>query len=260
MSRGVEFVQFLDGDCEVSPDWLENALAAALAEPDLAAVFGRRRERFPDRSVYNRMCDEEWNVPVGLAASCGGDALFRSEALVQADGYSDDLIAGEEPDICLRLRQMGWRIRRIDAEMTLHDAAIYKFSSWWKRAERSGFAYAEHMWRHGRKADPQWRRQVLSIIGWTLLLPAAAVLILSSYAVAHLLATLIAAFVGLGYGLQVIRIARRKHAKGAPWHFALSSGTLIVLGKFAEFSGVAKCWISHILRRQHALIEYKDAR
>ncbi|MFV4725620.1 glycosyltransferase, partial [Mycobacterium tuberculosis] len=122
--------------------------------PRLAVVFGRRRERFPERSIYNRMCDDEWNVPVGPALSCGGDALFRWSALEAAGGYSDDLVAGEEPDLCLRLRQQGWQIERIDREMTLHDAAILCFGSWWKRARRSGFSYAAHCLRHGERAIP----------------------------------------------------------------------------------------------------------
>jgi hypothetical protein len=31
--------------------------------------------------------------------------------------------AGEEPELCVRLRRRGWRILRLDAEMTRHDAA-----------------------------------------------------------------------------------------------------------------------------------------
>ena len=83
----MDFVQFVDGDCEIREHWLEHAINAVRSEPYLASVFGRRRERFPDASIYNLLCDDEWNVPVGLVSSCGGDAFFRTKALKQVNGF-----------------------------------------------------------------------------------------------------------------------------------------------------------------------------
>ena len=124
----IAFVQFVDGDCEIVPGWLEAARDYLQDHPKHAVVCGRRRERHPDRSVYNRLCDEEWNTPVGDALSCGGDAMMRAPALQAVGGYRESMIAGEEPELCVRLRQAGWRIHRLDREMTLHDAAITHFS------------------------------------------------------------------------------------------------------------------------------------
>jgi len=61
----LEFVQMIDGDCEVQRGWIDAALKALRDEPDCALVFGRRRERYPERSVYNALCDDEWNAPIG---------------------------------------------------------------------------------------------------------------------------------------------------------------------------------------------------
>ena len=123
------FVQFIDGDCELSEGWIEAARARLQADDTLGVVCGRRRERFPDASVWNRMIDREWDTPIGEAKACGGDALMRLAALDAVGGYRDDLIAGEEPEMCFRMREMGWRIERIDAEMCLHDAALTKLSA-----------------------------------------------------------------------------------------------------------------------------------
>ncbi len=255
----VEFVQFVDGDCEIATGWLEAALAALRANAQLAVVFGRRRERFPDQSIYNRMCDDEWNVPIGRALSCGGDALFRWKALAAAGGYSDDLVAGEEPDLCLRLRQQGWAIERLDREMTLHDAAILRFASWWKRARRSGFAYAAHCLRHGNRAIPDWRRQVKSILVWGALLPAVALAGIAAAALGWLPGLgLTLAVAGL-LVIQWVRLSLRKQRSGATAGFAWRYGALIVLGKFAEFGGAMTCWLNHLRRRQNTLIEYKGA-
>ena len=126
-SRG-RFVQIMDGDCEVVPGWLEQAREVLVTRPDVALVFGRRRERFPEQSIYNLLADIEWGEgPVGESKYCNGDILGRVEALRQVGGYNAALIAGEDPDLAIRIRQYGWLILRIDAEMTLHDMAMTRF-------------------------------------------------------------------------------------------------------------------------------------
>ena len=164
---GLRYIHFIDGDCELVPGWLGKALDALQSEPDLAAVCGRRRERSPERSPYNQLCDDEWNTAVGLAKTVGGDALFRIEPFVQVNGYSEDLIAGEEPDLCHRIRLNGWKIRRIGGDMTIHDAAMTRFGQWWQRCRRSGYATAEAFARRGSH-DPVLGRQVASNIIWAL--------------------------------------------------------------------------------------------
>jgi hypothetical protein len=72
MKRDIRYVQFVDGDCEVVPGWLDAAFVFLENWNEVAVVCGRRRERYPERSVYNRLCDIEWDTPVGQAAACGG--------------------------------------------------------------------------------------------------------------------------------------------------------------------------------------------
>lgn len=254
----IEYIQFVDGDCELDPAWLETACAAIQAEPEMAAVFGRLRERFPERSIFNRMCDDEWNVPVGIVASCGGNALIRATALKAVEGYSDDLIAGEEPDLCVRLARLGKYIRRIDAEMAFHDANIYRFGSWWQRARRSGFAYAEHVLRHREQSITQWRRQLRSLIFWGFAWPfGMTALALTAAMWRPALGFGFLVVLGTSYALQVGRIAAHKHGSGSDWGFSLRYGALIVIGKFAEFTGAVQCWLGRGFRRKARIIEYK---
>ncbi|MDP8964232.1 MAG: glycosyltransferase, partial [Cyanobacteriota bacterium] len=167
----IEFVQFVDGDCEVVEGWLERALHELESQPDVAVVCGRRRERFPEQSIYNRLCDIEWDTPVGEATACGGDSMMRVEAFQQVGGFNPTLIAGEEPELCVRLRQKGWKIFRLDAEMTLHDAQMTRFGQWWKRSLRAGHAYAEGAWLHGREPERHWVKESRSIWFWGLFVP-----------------------------------------------------------------------------------------
>ncbi len=223
------FVQFVDGDCEVVPGWIDAARAFLEAHPGVAAVCGRRRERAPENSLYNRLCDLEWNTPVGEAAACGGDALFRIAALAQVDGFDARLIAGEEPELCARLRARAWKIWRLDAEMTLHDAAILHFRQWWLRAVRSGFGYYQVARATRDLPTPLYRRELSRTILWALAIPGAAMIaavFVSPYA--------LVAALGL-YGLQIARIAiRRGGAHRLAWQYAF----FIMVSKFAALQGV----------------------
>lgn len=245
------FIQMIDGDCQLDAGWIDTARAALEREPALAVVFGRRRERFPERSIYNRLCDEEWDVPVGRVEACGGDALFRRAAFEAAGGYASDLIAGEEPDLCLRMaRDGGWRVRRIGAEMTHHDAAMTRFGQWWRRTRRAGHAYAEHVARHGAQAFPGWRRQVRSVLAWGLALP---LTIVAALTVSPWVALLLA----LAYPAQVARLAWRARRKGM--RYALASAGFLVLGKFAGLAGLLQYRFGRLTGRRAGLIEYKTA-
>ena len=102
---GLDYVQFVDGDCVLQPDWCAIAAGFLDAHPDSAVACGRRRERYPEASVYNRLCDWEWDTPIGPTAACGGDALMRMRAIRDVGGFDPSLIAGEEPELCLRLRR-----------------------------------------------------------------------------------------------------------------------------------------------------------
>ena len=139
----LDTVQFLDGDCEISANWLSSAQAVLAADPTCAIVCGVLHERNPEQSVYNRLCQLEWRKPPGKVDSCGGIFLARTEALIQSGGFDTTLIAGEEPELCLRLRAQQWTIRSIAEPMARHDAAMTEFGQWWNRTVRAGFGYAQ---------------------------------------------------------------------------------------------------------------------
>ena len=59
LAPALEFIQFVDGDCEVVEDWLGAAVTFLDQRADVGVACGRLRERFPERSVYNLLCDLE---------------------------------------------------------------------------------------------------------------------------------------------------------------------------------------------------------
>lgn len=237
-----DYVQFIDGDCELQPDWIETAQDFLKNHPKVAVACGRRRERFSEASVYNRLIDQEWDTPVGEAQACGGDALMRTAALKEVGGFNGAMIAGEEPELCIRLREADWTIWRLDAEMTLHDADIHRLSQWWRRNRRAGHAFAEGAAIHGRGPDRHNVRSVRSILFWGLILPLLTVLG----------AVLIPPWGGaliLVWPAQVVRLARHDN----DWTGAF----FLALGKFPEMQGIWDYLFNCLRGRRRGLIEYK---
>jgi GT2 family glycosyltransferase len=154
----IVYLQFVDGDCELIEGWPEQALSFLDSHEDVGAVCGWRRERFPESSIYIWLCDYEWSSDgrVGPISLCGGDVMLRTDTFESVNGYRDDLICGEDPEICIRMRAAGWRIWRLDTTMTLHDAAITRFGQWWRRAVRGGYAFAQGAYLHGAPPERHW--------------------------------------------------------------------------------------------------------
>ncbi len=241
-----DFVQLVDGDCTVQSGWIEAAAALLAERPELAAVCGRRREEHPEHSVYNRLCDREWDGPAGEVRAFGGDVLARRAALAGVGGYRDDLIAGEEPELCVRLRQAGWTIWRLDAEMTLHDARMSRFGQWWKRSRRAGHAFAEGAALHGAPPERHWVRETRRALLWGAVLPVAILALGLLWPPGFTLALI--------YPLQVVRLALREGpARRATWEWAMFT----VLGRFAEAAGALQFHVSRLTRRRARLIEYR---
>ena len=241
-----DFVQFVDGDCVVLAGWVGIAAAELADRPELALVCGRRREIHPEISVYNRLCDQEWGGPLGEIRTCGGDVMIRYSALQAVDGYDPRLIAGEEPELCVRLRKAGWILWRLAIEMTRHDAVMTRFGQWWARSRRAGHAFAEGAHLHGKAPERHWVPETRRAVFWGLVLP---ILIAA-------LSIVWPAFlaVSLVYPLQVFRLAAREGiGRRASWEWAFFT----TLGKFAEASGILQFHLGRLKGRRAELIEYK---
>lgn len=248
----LDYVQFIDGDCELQPGWLDQALAFIAQDSTLAVVCGRRQERSPEASAYNRLADMEWNTPVGEASACGGDALMRIAALQQVGGYNPTLIAGEEPEMCIRLRAKGWRIWRMDAEMTLHDAAMYRFSQWWKRCVRGGWAIAEGYAMHGTPPENYKVKEHNSGWLWGLLIPLISLgLTVATYGLSLLLIA--------GYGLLGLKIYRyRCQVYGNTPENSRLYAYYCVISKIPQMIGQVRYWLNRLRGKPASLIEYKE--
>lgn len=242
LAEDTKYIQFLDGDCEIVAGWINAAHTALEADGGLALVCGRRRERHPDASLWNKLVDAEWDTPIGETTECGGDALIRHDAFEAVGGFRADMIAGEEPEMCFRMRTKGWRIRRLDAEMTLHDAAMTRFGQWWQRCRRAGYAYALGAMLHGSSAEKYRLSETRRALIWGGALPFA--VCIGSLAVSPWMLLLF-----LVVPLQVLRMRWKTY----PWVEAL----FLTLSKFPEAQGVLECAMDRWAGKRRGLIEYK---
>ena len=242
-------VQFVDGDCELIDGWLTAAHRFLDERNDVACVCGRLQERFPERSIYNRLCDLEWDRPPGETDACGGIALMRSEVFSSVGGFNQDLVAGEEPELCARLRGQGWKVWRLPGRMAWHDANMLRFGQWWKRSTRVGYAFAQSAWLRRSSGERPYLKARLRAWVWAAVLPA-------SIAVACLAWGPGALLLALAYPFQVARIAR---AGKGPWGIRIARGVFLVLGRFAELRGQWEFWRSHRLGRASSTsFDYKS--
>ncbi len=247
MQPNLQYLQFVDGDCELCSGWLAAAAAFLDSHPEVAVVSGRLHEKRPDLSVFNMLAEFEWDRPTGEVRDCGGIAMMRASAFDQVKGFRTDLVAGEEPELCLRLLHQGWRIWRLDLDMALHDLGMSRFAQWWTRGVRSGHAFAEGVALHGGPPYRHYVREYRSALLWGLGVPLAT---LALIACAGAWGALLLAL----YPLQVVRLALRGgRSPRANWF----RGLFLVIGKFPEALGVLRFHARRALQRQPRVIEYK---
>ena len=243
-----DYVQFIDGDCEIAVDWIQKAIQFLDAHPKIAVVCGRRREKCPHVSIFNRLCDVEWNTPVGEAKGCGGDALIRVEAFLEVGGYQPDLIAAEDTELCVRMRASRWHIWRLDSEMTLHDAAMTRISQWWRRSERTGYAFALGVHLHGSPPERHFVREARRALLWGLFLPALCLLVVLTVRPWGWLLFLL-------FPLQIARLTIKRREGTLTERFLVA--TFYVFGRLPEAVGEVRFYLDKIASRRGAIIEYK---
>lgn len=242
-----EFVQFIDGDCALVPGWLEAGAEALAADPALGLVTGWRAEIAPGASLYNAQCDLEWHRPAGEIKTCGGDMMLRARAFRETGGFDPTVIAAEDDDFCLRLGALGWKLRRLPLPMTRHDAAMTRFSQWWRRAERSGHGFAQVSAAHPQHFRAERRRVLL----FGALLP---LLMLAGLASGQVWLF----WLGLAaYGLSYLRGLFGLRRQGLPIGGAAMQALLLSLSKFPNMIGMIRYHLRRLRGVKMRLIEYK---
>ena len=247
-------VMFLDGDCVLDPKFPAAAGAAFDDDPGCAIVVGHLAERHPEASIYNRLCAIEWNSAPGYIenfAALGGIMAARISALREVGGFNEQLIAGEDSELGVRLRLAKYRILKLDRRMAIHDAEISRFSQWWTRSVRAGHALAQRYSLNGASELRDCRRELFSTLAWGLVLPLAVLALLRPTHGFSLL--LLGAYLLLGW--RVYSFHRRAGIAGADARLA---ARFTIYAKFAHLVGGVR-YVLNRARGRFRIIEYKSA-
>ena len=248
--KNISYVQFIDGDCILEDNWLEDAASFLEENEEYAIAAGRRKEMYPERTIYNLLCDIEWNTPVGDAEACGGDFLIRTDVFISVEGFNPTVIAGEEPDLCHRIRKKDWKIRRLDAPMTRHDAAMTSFRQWWKRAVRAGHSFIHGYSLHKNDGTEYNKPFIVKDWLWGGVFPLSVVLL-------SLLAT--PAFLSFFavYLLRFLRISWKKNSDLSDMSASLKYGFFIILSSFPQLIGQLIFLSRRMAGKEMQIIEHK---
>lgn len=251
----VDFVQFIDGDCELTGDWLPRATDALRTRPEHAVVAGRLREKFPELSIYNRLGDFEWNASgAGEVDSVGGIFMIRRDAFEEVGGFDPTVAAGEEPELCQRLVRRGWRLVKLDQDMARHDLAMTRFGQWWRRMVRSGYGSMDVGARFdvARFTRNNWRVRIWMV--WLALIALLAP-VAGTLGGAGLVASLLV-LLGI-WPAQLVRIAVRTWRKGQPLGMSVAYAVFIMISFFPQAVGQLMYFADRSRNRSFRLVEYK---
>jgi glycosyltransferase involved in cell wall biosynthesis len=164
-ARG-EFVQFVDGDMTLDPEWARVAVEFLRTHPEVGALCGNIDET--RTGLIARVLELDWRRCEGKVTHVGGAAMFRRDVIEKVGGFPEDMPYGEEPWLCWRIRnELGLGVHQLDRRMVNHDLAFRGFRDYWRRGVRCGETYVEVASRCWHTADKFWLRETLRNIIWS---------------------------------------------------------------------------------------------
>lgn len=239
----LEFVHFIDADCELNGNWLGHAVNELKLSKEVAIVCGRLHEKYKLRNIYTRLCDIDWYIEPGNILACGGIFTVKRDVFSKMNGFDETLIAGADPELCQRVCEANYKIVCLPSDMGTHDSNMEHFSEYWKRSVKTGYAYISRMTLGGSY------KPVLSACIWGAIMPFIVFfLIFLNVNFAWLL---------LIYPIQCVRIFLKFKNQPFPVYSKYLYSVFCIIGKFSEVIGVLKFKYNSIMSFKQEIIEYK---
>lgn len=133
------YIYILDGDMEMQPGFLKNAIALLESDPELAGVAGILQDTRVNNMFDRHRVKTKPSAQPGYVPWLGGGGLYRKKA-IESVGYIAHrfLPAYEEAELGMRLGVKGWKLMR------LPDIAVSHTGH-----DESTFGMLRRMWRNG---------------------------------------------------------------------------------------------------------------
>ena len=121
-----EIIHFLDGDIEIDPDYLWQAVQI-FEEKQCEAVFGYLKEK---NKGINRVLLSHWDdKEEGYVNTSGGGGTYKKAPLLQINGYDERIRKGQEIEMGERFLKNGYKIWFAKIPMGIHDYNVKSVSS-----------------------------------------------------------------------------------------------------------------------------------
>ena len=239
------FIQFVDGDCVLDDDWLDDAKHQLQTDPRLVAACGILREKDHCKSLFAQLSDIDWSYrPTGEIHSCGGIFMVRASTFQQINGFRSDLSGEEEAELCRRLLRTGGKIIRFPTAMAEHDAGEQNLAQWWQRTTRVGYSYAQAATLPEPDRDYHKQRVIKANIVWAALIPVTMIGLLATHWLWPPYGIAIAVLLALLYPIQMLRIYRHAKSDGLTTFRAWLYGCFCMLAKWPQLIGHIRYWLN----------------
>lgn len=235
-----EWVHFFDGDVVLDENWIVEAIKHI--DKNVGAIYGLTKEQFPGRNWFHFVADLEWTPPEARAKFFGGDVLIKRSILEETEGYDEHLVAGEEPELSVRIRNRGWKILGVNAPMCRHDMNMTRVGQYVSRGIRSGYGYAEAGLKMLKFREASWAFKAVKIaLKATMVLFLISAAIISKFHIYWIMAliTIFFPFVKVGF-------FKRKFDIGFKEAFVYAFHCSIVL--WLQFFGILKYFLIKLKR------------
>ena len=243
-----KYVYFLDSDMELLDGWLQRALKELDEKPQIGVITGivvdtdrtLKLDEIPpiDYSAY-------FDAGLTDIQYAGGAAICRRLVLRQVGTWNPHIISDEESELCLRIRQGGYRVVRLEYPMTRHHTDPYfEISTLLGRRKRRlyvGFGQTIRCFLHDKLLLPYLAERGYGLLGLGALLLAIGCVVMS---LALHSAVWCLGFVGL-LGLVVLLDSIRMHS--------LSHALFHVLHRVLILEGTIKGFMMRPRRRDEYL-------
>lgn len=122
-----KYIAFFDSDMELAGGWLQLAMRTMDEQEKIGVVSGiiLDAERTAESGLPKEAPSYLGNCLTDIRYA-GNAAMFRHEVLIAAGNWNPYLISDEEPELCLRIRHMGFRVVQLSLPVSCH--YTYPFS------------------------------------------------------------------------------------------------------------------------------------
>lgn len=246
----IKYVQFLDADGIIDPDWITAAERFMERRPEVAVIDGAVRSRSGRRFPFATLSEQRRNETSGeIVTTASEGALVRASAFEAAGGFRGDLLSCDIEDLCIRQRRRGAHVWRLESDMMIREPRQASFSAWWSAALQRGFDKAYAMSLHGGPPERHGVAETAQAVIWGCVFPLAIAVFagLGAFA-ASMFAPMTpapfvaAAIVAAGVAVYLVKylasVFRRGFFRPSSWR----NGFYAVFGRFGEFLGALRLW------------------